>query len=311
MTSLWPYLATGVIGAIVAVSELVSRYRDDPLDATTSRAGVAYVALNALVSVGVFFLIRDVFEALGPVDDGAEFRRIVTEVLIAGASAMAILRTSFMTVHVYGSDIQIGLAAIIDVFRTAVDRDVDRLRAGPRSESVAETMEDVSFDRARTTLTSAALSSMQNVSAQERAQIEQQIAAMAQQADRSDSSKAHELGLILGGVVGFSNLERLVELHRDSVMTATMRTDIVEAAIRRLSTDVILKELPVTCLSLAPQSDTEQQELKEQIESLILAPDLSERVKAINAALILAHFVGTKTFESAVSLMDEGRAPKP
>lgn len=307
MTAFLPYFFTGVIGAIVAISEIVSRYRDDPLDATTSRAGVAYILINVGVSACVLFLIRDVFAALGTPDPGAEFQQTVTYILVAGASAMAILRTSLMTVHVYGNDIQVGLAAIIDVFRVAVDRDVDRLRAGPRAKNVAKTMDNVSFERARTTLTSAALSSMQNVSADERAQIEQRIAAIAQQADRSDSSKAIELGLILGSVVGFENLETLVSLHRDSLMTANMRSEVVEQALSRLEPEVILKELPVTCLSFSPQSDAEQQELRDQIDALIASQDLSEKVKAINTALILAHFVGTQSFESAVDLLVAAR----
>lgn len=301
----WAYVAVSLLAVIVAASELVSRYRDDPVQATTSRSGVIYILINVGVSIGVFYLIRNVLELRDPPAAGKEFQRLVWDVFLAGASAMVILRTSLMTIHVNGKDVQIGLAAVIDVFRSAVDRDVDRLRAGPRTTDVSEIMKQISFVRARGTLTSVALSAMQNVNAEERAQIEQRVAALANQSDRSDASKAQELGLILAGIVGFKNLRTMVNNNRDSISTALTRTAVVDKAVEKLDTDVILKELPVICLLLSPQDPESQKSLEGQIQKLIEEPDKTEHTKSIGVALLLAHFVGEESFNSAVALLDK------
>lgn len=299
------YIIVFLIGAIVALSEIVSRYRDDPWDAATSRSGIWYLLFNAGVSVGVFYLLRDVFPLQGQPVAGKELAHLWTDVFLAGAAAMAVLRTSFMTVHVDGKDIQIGLAAVIDGFRTAIDRDVDRLRAGPRAEEVATTMHQVSFERAKITLTSMALNMMQNVSADERARVEQKIAALDSQ-DRDDGNKALELGLILAGVIGFNNLKKAVDINRDSITTAMTRAGVVETALDHLTPAAILNELPMTCLSLSTALSSEAQEaLMQQISDVMLQADVAEHVKAINVALLVAHFVGEATFRSGVKLLSK------
>lgn len=267
--------------------------------------------MNAVVSIGVFYLIRNILDFQDAPDAGKELQRFASDILIAGASAMAILRTSLMTIHVNGKDVQIGLAAVIEVYRSAVDRDVDRLRAGPRTTDVSAIMNQISFERARGTLSSAAMSAMQNVSAEERAQIEQRVSALANQTDRSDQSKAQELGLILAGVIGFKNLRTIVENNRDSISTAMTRTAIVDSAIEQLDSATILNELPVTCLLLSPLQSEDQEALKLQLDSLKAEPGLSDRVKTINVALLLAHFVGEESFKSAVALLDENSPATP
>lgn len=306
------YALTAAIGGLVAASEIVSRYRDDPWAATTSRGGVFYMAFNMLVSIGVFYLIRDVF----PIRDGLKETWTVPDffidVFLAGAAAMAVLRTSFLSVRIDDKDVQIGIAAVVEIFRNTIDRDVDRLRAGPRAKKVADTMKQVSFDRAQSTLTSVALNLMQNVSADERATIEQRVSALANESDRPDESKALELGLILAGTIGFNNLESAVDVVRDSISTAMTRRKVVENAIAALPTKTILQELPVTCLSISRAlSPDEQEALRIQIEGLVENQDVSERVKAINVALLLAHLVGEESFKSAVALLDASDVPEP
>lgn len=304
------YILVGLIGALVAASEILSRYRDDPWSAVKSKSGLFYLVFNAAVSMGVFYLIRDVFPLRDIPRASQTPQHFFSDVFLAGAAAMAILRTSFLTVQVNGKDVQIGLAAVIDIFRTTIDRDVDRLRAGPRAQQVADIMKNISFERASTALTSTAMSLMQNVSAEEKAQVTQRVAALASQTDRTDEGKALDLGLILAGTVGFSNLHAAVNVTRDSITTATTRSAIVEDAIKRLSHEAVLMELPITCLSMSTELLPEDQGiLREQIAGLVAENNLTERVKAINAALLLAHLVGEESFRSAVNLLESGKKP--
>lgn len=306
------YLLTGLIGGVVAVSEIVSRYRDDPWAASTSRGGVIYVLFNAAVSLGVFYLIRDVFPVRDDPRSEWTLQQFFLDVFLAGGAALAVMRTSFMTVRVNDKDVQVGLAAIVEIFRNTIDRDVDRLRAGPRSMEVAKTMNQVSFDRAQSTLTSVSLNLMQNISAEERATIEQKIAALANQTDRPDESKAIELGLILAGSIGFKNLESSVEIVRDSITTAMTRRAVVEDAISTLDSATVISELPITCLSISTALTPDgQDKLRDQIDNLMASEDISVRVKAINVALLLAHLVGEENFKTAVALLKSSKKVEP
>ena len=55
------YATVFAIGALVALAELLSRYRDAPWDAAQSKAGLAYIGFNALIAVITLYLLRDVF----------------------------------------------------------------------------------------------------------------------------------------------------------------------------------------------------------------------------------------------------------
>ena len=54
------------LGATVGASELISRYRDEPLQALLSGAGLTYVGLNALVSGCAYLLLTEYADTLIP-----------------------------------------------------------------------------------------------------------------------------------------------------------------------------------------------------------------------------------------------------
>lgn len=306
------YVAVALIGIFAAIAELLSRYRDAPWDAVSSKAGIAYLAFNAAVCVLGYFFIREVF-ILNPVEvvEAGETsvvastvtKAVVTDVILAGVSSMAILRSSFFTVRVGDKDVEIGLAGLVDVFRTTIDRDVDRVRAGPRAAEVAEIMAGVSFVRAQGPLTSMCLNLLQNVGVEERVNVEQQVDMLAAQTGRTDESKALELGLILAGTVGFSVLKSAAVQQKNNIAIGTSRSVLVSEAVSRLTPYAILTELPTTCIVLATTLTGEDQRvLSEQIDQLS-ETTLTEQVKAINAGLLLLHVVGEENFMAAVNLL--------
>ena len=225
---------------------------------------------------------------------------------------MAVLRSSLFTARVGDKDVQIGLAGLIEIFRLTIDRDVDRVRAGPRATSVANIMQEVSFVSAAEPLTSMCLNLLQNVGAEERAQVEQKVAALANQAGRSDSGKALELGLILAGTVGFPVLEAAAEKLAENINVGTPREELVAKAMRCLSPTEIMVELPATCLALAQtMSEEDQTRLGEGITDIRLDEELSLTVKALNIGILLINFVGEEVFVAAVSLLDEVMTDPP
>jgi hypothetical protein len=129
----WYIALAGVLGASLGGSELVSRYRDEPLNAVASWAGLTYVSMNALVSACAYGLLArysaDIIPQLG--DDK------ILRAILAGFGAMAILRSKFFTLRTEkGEDIGVGPDAALSAFLSAADRGVDRKRAGKRLKLV-------------------------------------------------------------------------------------------------------------------------------------------------------------------------------
>src|ERR1017187_6906218 len=50
--------ATFVFGSLVGRSEILSRYRDEPLLAASTNFGLAYLTLNGIVSLAAFAVVR-------------------------------------------------------------------------------------------------------------------------------------------------------------------------------------------------------------------------------------------------------------
>lgn len=308
------YAIAALVGAGVGLGEILSRYRDAPGAAASSRAGLGYILFNAAVSLVVMFFIREVFPIWDQTANTApptDLRTLVTHALIAGFGAMAILRSSILTARVGSKDVEIGPAAVVDIFRSTMDRDVARVRATPRARLVQDIMGDVSFVRSYEALSSISLTLLQSVDADERSRIEQEIGALANRTGRSDEDKALELGLILAGSVGFPALLATKTALGDRITNSKTRPVLVSEQVARLDTDVILRDLPSVCLALNRDVPTEiQTALSEQIDAIAQSA-LSEQAKQINAGLVLVNAVGEENFKAAVDLLAPRPAPAP
>ena len=81
--------AATFFGMIAGGSELLSRYRDEPLKALNSNAGILYVALNGAISAAAYGLLVRYGKHLFP---GIADDELMLSVL-AGFGAMAVLRS--------------------------------------------------------------------------------------------------------------------------------------------------------------------------------------------------------------------------
>ena len=297
------YAAVAAIGLLAAVGEIWSRYRDEPWDALSSRAAVLYMAFNVAISILAFYLLREVFPLRDTNQD--TLPNIVTDVGLAGVSAMAFFRSSIFMARVGDKDVPVGPAALIEIFRSVLDRDVDRVRAKPRADSVAKIMENVSFSRAYVPLTSTALNLLQNVGPEERSRVQEKVLALANQTGRNEESKALELGLILAGTVGFKVLESARDSLKNHIMTGTSRTDLVKKAVQTLGPKVGLTQLPKTCLALDSNLPDEAQHAMAEELAGNAEQDDPIHIKAVHAGFVLTHYLGEQVFESAVDLLHD------
>jgi hypothetical protein len=173
LTSEWgPIIGWGfvslAIGGLAGVSEIVSRYRDEPMRATFNRYGISYLLLNGLASVAAYgLMIRYPTQIFAAVSDDRLMASIV-----AGFGAMALLRSKLFIFRADdGKDYPIGPSIVIETFLRMLDRKIDRLRASFRQKRVFDQMKSVdNFDDAANYL-EASLLSFQNLGAEEKTEI--------------------------------------------------------------------------------------------------------------------------------------------
>lgn len=322
------YAATFLFGALVGLSEVLSRYRDAPGRAALSAPGLLYIAFNGAVSLLALFFIREILPLWAdPASDAASAATatlpsggsggggpppvqrgvLARDALIAGLGAMAVLRSSILTARVGSKDIEVGPAAVMEIFRAAMDRQIARKRAVVRAMDIAAAMEHVSFRTCYQALTGISLSLLQSASAEEREEVERRVAALASETGRSDRDKALELGLILADSVGFPALTSSVATIRArNRHMGEDRPSFVASQVRRLPGDVVLRELATVCLAANENVRSEQQDILATEIDAIGNSALSDRAKSISVGLLIASILGDESLKIGVDLLAPG-----
>jgi hypothetical protein len=195
------YPSAFLIGALVAVGELVSRYKDNPVRAIYSVPAGVYVAVNGLASAEALALIHIFNWNFGATD--GQIR--IIQVLVAGFGAIALFRTSLFNVTVTDQVvIGVGPSVLLQVILAAADRAVDRRRALDRSQKVAEIMKGVSFDESCDSIQLFSIGLMQNALPAEKDAIATTISTLRDPLNKDvpDQVKSYIFGLSLLGLVG-------------------------------------------------------------------------------------------------------------
>lgn len=129
---------------------------------------------------------------------------------MAGVSAMAFFRTSLFIVRAGDRDVGVGPSGFLQIFLSAADRSVDRIRAQRRSEAVGEIMKGVDYEKAFPALPPYCLALMQNLAAEDQQELVRDLEKLNQGA-AEPSVKVLLLGLELINAVGVDVLTAAVE----------------------------------------------------------------------------------------------------
>jgi hypothetical protein len=215
MASAPDFAAVLLLGILVGLAELVSRYRDAPQEALYSRPALLYLLLNAAASVLALALIHGFGWTFGVAASSVRW----TQALVAGVGAMALFRTSLFTVRAGDKDIGVGPGTFFQIFRDAADREVDRLRAQSRSMRVAKLMEGIDYKKAADGLMTYCLALMQNVPNDEQQKTEKAVELLTNE-QIDPAIKVRILGLHLMNVVGPDVLTAAVEALRKDLASA-------------------------------------------------------------------------------------------
>jgi hypothetical protein len=205
------WIAVAALGALVGSRELISRYRDAPEAAVKTWPALVYIAINTAASIGALELIH--------ANHWLSTSSRSTRDLVAGVSAMAFFRTSLFIVRAGDRDVGVGPSGFLQIFLSAADRSVDRIRAQRRSEAVGKIMEGVDYAKAFQSLPAYCLALMQNLSPEDQQQLGRALENLNRGA-ADPSVKARLLGLELINVVGIDVLTAAVKSLGDEIRSA-------------------------------------------------------------------------------------------
>jgi len=185
------YLGVAILGGAVGLAELCTRYRDEPLQAVSCRAGIAYIVINALAALIGLLLIDAFGWTFDFIEGDGQAPERLVRVLVAGTATMALLRSAILQVRMGGQDIGIGPHAILQIILGVVDGAVDRTRGAARNELLAN-LKPFSFAKAQEILPARCLGLLQQCPP---------VAAISQM-NTSDREKGHQLALAVVNLVG-------------------------------------------------------------------------------------------------------------
>ncbi len=201
-------VAAGILGALVAIAELVSRYRDEPGPALLSIPAIVYLAVNVGASLAALYLIKTFDWDFG----ASGSSKPIVQVLTAGFGSAAVFRSSLFNITAGDQTIGIGPSTVLNVILNAADRAVDRERAAIRSARAGTIMKGVGFTESADALLAYVSATMQNLTDAEAKLVRDRIDSL--RADRNkdlpDELKSYILGLALMRLTGYKLLRESV-----------------------------------------------------------------------------------------------------
>jgi hypothetical protein len=164
---LWAF-ASLFYGGLVGLSEILSRYRDEPVLASTTGAGLVYLLLNGLISLAAFAVLCKYRSALFP-NLGND---LFLTSMVAGFGGMTVFRSKLFTFRSSeGKDYAIGPALVLETVLSTIDQKIDRRRATERQAMIFDEMRDLTdFDHTAQYF-EASLNSFQNLTEEDKAKI--------------------------------------------------------------------------------------------------------------------------------------------
>lgn len=199
-------------GAIVGVTEIASRYRDEQVKAITSPDGLVYILFNGAISTFALILIWYFREnpAFAFVKNNP-----LGAAIAAGFGATAIMRTRLAVIK--GSDnkdVSIGPDIVLSLLMTMIDRRIDRWRSLRRQRLIVQYFNDLralgSIDDASEYLL-ASLISFQNISEADKKELNDQVQQNKAAKVRDPYIRLTTLGYIFLTIAGEENFDQVLK----------------------------------------------------------------------------------------------------
>ncbi|NIV14805.1 MAG: hypothetical protein GWN62_27090, partial [Aliifodinibius sp.] len=121
---LYDYLIVVLLGMLVGLVEIISRYQDEPFQTVKSWPGLVYMLLNGTVAATALWLIRLFGWNFLPATLDAPTPEIErwTQVMISGLGAMALFRSSLFNLGMGDTKVSVGPSAVLDILLNTIDK---------------------------------------------------------------------------------------------------------------------------------------------------------------------------------------------
>ena len=193
------YIIAAICGVSVALAELRSRYKDEPIKAIWCRWGIFYLLFNGVLPLGAFWALI----AAGTVTDNTSAIESFKFALYAGFGSVLVMRTKLFNLKTEGGEkLGIGPDFVIDTILNVLDRYIDRQRAYERARIVKEAMYEIDFNKARMPLIMLVTRSMQSITDSEMKELGRKLKDLEQAQELSNQEKSYALGFMLLDLAG-------------------------------------------------------------------------------------------------------------
>ncbi len=135
------YFYAFLIGVLVAFSEIIGKFTDEPIKSLKTTYALIYHVANGLIAV---FALKWLFLNNGnKVPEGLDS---VKYVLSAGIGSMAILRSKIFTMKVGNEDIAFGPEQLVTVYFRFMETAMSRVRAKARIDFIEQNLKNIQYD---------------------------------------------------------------------------------------------------------------------------------------------------------------------
>lgn len=213
-----------LFGASLGMAEIVSRYRDEPVQALLTKYGVLYWFLNGMLGIWAFLIVWRFPEKFSLGFD-PRTSAFLTAVL-AGFGGAAVMRARLVTLRdSNGKELTIGPDVVIKTLLEVVDLKIDRKRADERWTFVQAHFGDVmavyrrfgsDFKRAADALLTA-LYSFQNLSDARRQDLHAVIKDYAERTEIPDIVRLLAVCFVMLTVTGEKNFADILNFYKRDV----------------------------------------------------------------------------------------------
>jgi len=213
--TLFYFILAFLLGAIVALSELLSRYSWPLSSILTSGAGLMYLLLNAIVSILAYFAAVE-WNWMPALTGQYEFWRV----LAVGILGMAFLRSSFANVKLGGKEVSAGLCLLITIFEKRAERALDQDVALERYGNVTQLVQGLTYRVTRNYLCAVTEGVLRSLSKVEAKTFQDDVAGI-DALDVDDSTKMELFSMRIIDITGlklFTNLAQIAKTKFSSVI---------------------------------------------------------------------------------------------
>jgi hypothetical protein len=242
-------VAAFFFGGLVGISEIASRYRDEPLKAVMSPYGLIYCLLNGYIAVLAFFLIIHF-----PGTFGSLSKNDFLAALTAGFGSTIVMRSRIAIIKTAdGNEESVGPDYVIKIILQIIDTNIDRWRAVRRQVILGKNLAAIKklgdFSTAWLYL-SASLFAFQNLDDARKKTLRDTYNDYQTQKAGSEDIKRLGLGFIFLTLVGESNFSAVIE------NAANLSSDAPATSILNLPTPSVPADLATPTPAVPPLKDS-------------------------------------------------------